>query len=127
MTRKKTNAKHGNEGSMLSGLLIQILSDLGISSKITVGRLFDRYILREKKNNNRIRKDNSRKVPVLNKNHVINKVYDPNLTWKTFLLTIFKILNVRKMTLKIELEHHTGKITTHDYKITNDKVEDDDR
>lgn len=119
------SSKKGKEGALLAGLLIKIFKDLGLEQQEAMNRLLDKYVLRQKKENDRIAKLTGRKPANVNRNHVISKIFDTNLTWKTFLLAIFKILNVRKMKITIELEHANGTTTKHDYKIENRGVLED--
>jgi len=44
---------------------------------------------------------------------VQNNVIDSEMSWKTFVFLIFEILQMKKMTLTVEVEHDSGIVTTH--------------
>jgi len=50
---------------------------------------------------------------VLTKGSILNKIQHKEMTWNTFVMLLFNILKVKKMTLKITLEHDTGIVTEH--------------
>ena len=107
----------GTEGGALAGLLHKILLDLGISPA-KVNRLVDKYLLEYH------RKNKGRKNSV-NRVHLVSKISDQAITWKTFMFTIFNIINVKKMKITVALIHSNNQHTVHEFTISHlDSSED---
>jgi len=50
---------------------------------------------------------------VLTKGSLLSKIQHKEMTWYTFVMLLFNILKIKKMTLKITLEHASGIETVH--------------
>jgi len=96
----------GGEGAILGKLWRLIIKDLGFLDHLTF--FVNRYVTKTGGINNRVK--NARRKT---KSSIITNITDEELTWKVFLDLLYNVLNVRKFTLSIKLEHANGKNTIH--------------
>lgn len=103
-----------NEGGILSYLWRKIIHEANLKGSLNI--LIDMYLKRSDITDGRV-SNIKRKT----KSTLVNNIVSSEMTFKTFLDLLIRVLRVKKIIINIKLEHRDGKETEHNVTIKGEE------